>query len=128
MGVLKLHQNLDLKKVDIGSKQVFTIKDFLFFFDIATEDISKLIEFSSQIKKDKEFVLKHKNHFLSLTEREKEVFILVIQGKKSNEIADELFIETVTVSTHRKHIKQKLNLTSNYDWYRYAKAFDLIRF
>ena len=128
MGVLKLHKILNLEKKNIGNRPMYTIKDFLFFFNIAEKDVSKLITFSEQIKKEEQFVLKHKNKFLSLTEREKEIFVLVIQGKKSNEIANKLFIETVTVSTHRKHIKQKLGLKSNYDWYRYAKAFDMITF
>ncbi|MEE9409105.1 MAG: helix-turn-helix transcriptional regulator [Polaribacter sp.] len=133
MGVIKLFDKTQFKIVPGNNKTkserklpISFIKDFLFFFDILPADLPKLISFSKELEKNREFVITNKEKFNSLTEKESEVFTLVIKGKSSNEIADTLFIETSTVSTHRKHIKQKLNLNSIFDWYNYAKAFELI--
>ncbi|MBR0570435.1 helix-turn-helix transcriptional regulator [Microvirga sp. STS03] len=54
--------------------------------------------------------LKQKNKLLikCLRKREIEVLDLVCKGFNSKEIADKLFISPNTVSTHRKHIQQKL--------------------
>ena len=42
-----------------------------------------------------------------LSKREKEVLQLLIQGKTSQQIADELFISKTTVDTHRQHLLEK---------------------
>ena len=42
-----------------------------------------------------------------LSEREKQVLQLVLQGKTSNEIAAELFVSKNTIDTHRKNILKK---------------------
>jgi len=42
-----------------------------------------------------------------LSDREKEVLKLIMQGKTSKQIADELFISKTTVDTHRKNILEK---------------------
>ncbi|WP_435415235.1 response regulator transcription factor [Polaribacter aestuariivivens] len=134
MGVVKLFSKLDFEervtlKVDTKKRlPIQIVKDFLFFFDISLEDIPKFTVFSKTLQKNKNFVQKHQKEFNSLTEREKEVFILVVNGYKTAEIADELYVETTTISTHRKKIKQKLQLESIFDWYKYAKAFELIEF
>jgi len=44
---------------------------------------------------------------IKLTKREKEVLELMIQGYKSKEIAEKLFIGKQTVDTHRKNLLQK---------------------
>ncbi|SDR89887.1 regulatory protein, luxR family [Polaribacter sp. KT25b] len=134
MEIIKLYENFQFEeaysnKITERKKLPITsVKDFLFFFNISLEDFPKLMQFSEELEKEKQFILKHKTKFDSLTFKEKQVFKLVVNGKKSNEIAQKLFVETTTISTHRKHIKQKLNLESIFDWYRYAKAFKLIEF
>ncbi|QCK16666.1 response regulator [Mangrovivirga cuniculi] len=55
-------------------------------------------------KKEKEF---------SLTKREKEILKLVVEGKTSPEIADELFISVRTVDTHRSNIMKKLKVNNS---------------
>ena len=47
-----------------------------------------------------------------LTAREKEVVRLIIDGKKSTEIADALFISVKTVNKHRSNILEKLGLNN----------------
>jgi len=45
-----------------------------------------------------------------LTKREKEIALLITQGKSTKEIALELFISPFTVDTHRKNIFSKLGV------------------
>jgi len=47
--------------------------------------------------------------FPLITEREKEVLILIAYEKTSKEIADALFISLHTALSHRKKLLQKLN-------------------
>lgn len=48
----------------------------------------------------------------SLTAREIEILRLIIAGESSHQIAEELFISELTVSTHRKHILKKLGVNN----------------
>ena len=50
-----------------------------------------------------------------LTNREKEIFKLICQGKNNKEIAKELYISLNTVKTHVRHIYDKLNVKSRLD-------------
>jgi DNA-binding NarL/FixJ family response regulator len=47
-----------------------------------------------------------------LTVREKEVVRLIIEGKKSKEIAEDLFISVKTVNKHRSNIMEKLRMSN----------------
>ena len=47
-----------------------------------------------------------------LTNREKEVLVILSTGKMSKEIADLLNISTHTIEQHKKNIKKKLNLST----------------
>lgn len=48
-----------------------------------------------------------------LSPRESEVLQLIVEGKKTNEIARALGLSAKTVSTHRAHILDKMNLSTN---------------
>lgn len=130
MEVIKLYEKVEKEDVNLEYKEndlpINLVKDFLYFFNISLEDLPKLIEFSESLEKNKAFVKKNKDKFDSLTTKELEIFELVVRGKKSSEIAEKLFIETNTVSTHRKRIKQKLELETILDWCNYAKCFNVI--
>lgn len=60
-----------------------------------------------------------------LSEREKQVLHLYVNGYKSSEIGGILFMSVNTVETHKKRIKEKLNLTRKADLMTYAKENDL---
>lgn len=51
----------------------------------------------------------HKSKFL-LTQREREVFELLVQDKTTREIAQQLFISEKTVRNHISNVMQKLNV------------------
>lgn len=61
-----------------------------------------------------------------LTTREVEVLTHVASGKSNRQIADELFISTRTVETHKRHILEKLNLRNTAELVRYAIRNKLI--
>jgi DNA-binding NarL/FixJ family response regulator len=56
----------------------------------------------------------------ALSEREREVFQLVAEGRSSKEVAELLTISATTVETHRAHILQKLDLHSTAELVLYA--------
>ena len=61
-----------------------------------------------------------------LTEREREVLVLIGEGLRNQDIADQLSISPKTVSRHRENILRKLNLQSRADLIRYALVTGLI--
>ena len=63
----------------------------------------------------------------TLTEREKEILTLIVQGYTNREMGDTLNISVRMVETHRSNIMEKLNLHSRVDLVRYAKEHKLIK-
>ena len=69
----------------------------------------------------------HEESSLSiLTLREREVFQLVVEGVKSEDIAARLFVSVKTVSSHRRQIMKKLNIKSVAELTRLAISEGLI--
>ncbi|MGN0187468.1 MAG: LuxR C-terminal-related transcriptional regulator [Paludibacteraceae bacterium] len=62
----------------------------------------------------------------SLSDREKEILVEVVNGLSNKEIAEKLFISVHTVITHRKNISRKLNIHSSAGLTIYAIANKLI--
>ncbi|MBA6304444.1 response regulator transcription factor [Colwellia sp. MB02u-14] len=59
------------------------------------------------------YLLYDKNNILTkLTDRELQVFDLISKGIKTKDIANNLKLSVKTIETHRRHIKDKLSLTS----------------
>lgn len=81
---------------------------------------------AEKLLKESLFSKTHLKKFLSLSPRAIEVLKLVATGKSINEISEELNISPDTVNSHRKLIKQKLNISSPYDFLKYARSYDLI--
>ncbi|MDB4286394.1 helix-turn-helix transcriptional regulator [bacterium] len=75
---------------------------------------------------DNLFMKKNYQKFASLSKREMEIMKLVAKGLKRSEIADMLSISIHTYDTHRKNIRNKLELTSFSELIKYARAFGLI--
>jgi DNA-binding NarL/FixJ family response regulator len=61
-----------------------------------------------------------KDSYDLLTDREKEVFQLLAEGKSNKDVATVLGLSPYTVETHRTHIMQKLDLHSSVDLVLYA--------
>ena len=62
----------------------------------------------------------------SLSDREIEVFNLLVNGKSVTEIATLLHLSAKTVSSHKSRILQKMNSSSLADLVRYAVAHELL--
>jgi two-component system response regulator NreC len=61
-----------------------------------------------------------------LSDRELEVLRLIALGHTNNEIAEQLFLSTRTVETHRAHIQQKIRRTTRAELVRYALDHKLL--
>ena len=60
-----------------------------------------------------------------LSDREFTIFRLLVAGKGINEIAEQLFISNKTVSTHKTHLMEKMNIGNVSDLVRYAVKLGL---
>ena len=67
-----------------------------------------------------------KEPFSQLTSREREVLVLIAEGKSNKEIADKLGIGVRTIETHRERIMRRLNIHSVAGLTKYAIANGLI--
>src|SRR6266850_1954274 len=63
----------------------------------------------------------------ALTSREREVFLLLAEGKSPSEVATTLFVSPKTVHTHRQHIMEKLGLRTTTELIRFALRQGLIK-
>jgi DNA-binding NarL/FixJ family response regulator len=55
-----------------------------------------------------------------LSDRELEIYRMIVEGKSINEIASQLYISSKTVSTHKSHLLTKLGLKNIAELVRYA--------
>lgn len=94
--------------------------------NITPNDLPRLLHAINHIEIENQFVAQNKNRYNSLTLREIQVFKHIALGKTNSQIGLELFIDESSVKTHRKKIKEKLNIKSNYDIYQYARYFHVI--
>ena len=61
-----------------------------------------------------------------LSDREHQIFMLLLQGGSISEIAEELNLSVKTVSTHKTHIMQKMEVDSMASLVKYGIRHDLI--
>lgn len=94
--------------------------------DLDYELLPKVIYQLKSIEKQQQFIEDNLSKIKSLTVREMEIFRLIVNGYCSKEIAIKLFIETSTISTHRKNIIKKLAIKKPMDWFIIARAFNLL--
>ena len=66
------------------------------------------------------------DRYESLSEREREIFQLIAEGRGNKEIADLLCVSASTVETHRGHIMEKLDVHSAVELVLYAVRKGLI--
>jgi DNA-binding CsgD family transcriptional regulator len=94
--------------------------------NIDSNDLPRFLTSMKQIESDNKFAQNHLDRYNTLTFREIEILKLIALGKTSKQIGQSLFIEESSVKSHRKNIKQKLNITSPFDIYQFARCFKLI--
>ncbi len=64
--------------------------------------------------------------YASLSEREREIILLIADGLSNQQIAERLSITTSTVQTHRAHVLEKLGLRTTADLIKYAVQHGLV--
>jgi len=69
---------------------------------------------------------KEEQHKDDLTQTEREVLRLIVQGKTTKEIAAERFSSINTINSHRKNIFRKLNVNCVHDAMKYAIRSGLV--
>ena len=62
-----------------------------------------------------------------LTEREREVLRLIALGYTNQEIAGQLYLSVRTIEAHRRHILDKLRLTTRAELVRYALEHGVVQ-
>lgn len=62
-----------------------------------------------------------------LSQREKEIFLLLAQGSSARAIGEKLFISVKTVGSHKQHVFEKLKLGNSSDLIKYAIKKGLIQ-
>lgn len=123
-----VHQNLSFSSFESSSpknnvEQQKFLNNFLAFLEIKKEDIPEILIFIKELKLQKQFARNNQYKFDLLTKKEREVLTLVAKGNTTKKVADELFVETCTISTHRKKIKQKLETQCVLEWKKFYETF-----
>lgn len=80
---------------------------------------------TKKIVEEVSFQKSNRKKFSNLTHRNREVLSLWAQSFKAEEIGEKLFIGVNSVNSHKKRIKEILDISNNADVIRYGKAFDL---
>ncbi len=65
-----------------------------------------------------------KDNFISLTKKEKQIVQMILDGKESKEIGEEMNISINTVGTHRKNILKKLNARNVGEMIKILASYD----
>lgn len=79
----------------------------------------------NNVLEESEWMKKNFSKFCRLTTKEKEIITLLVQGRNSNFISDVLLITKLTINTHRRNIKHKLEIKTFAELYQFAAAFGL---
>ncbi len=61
-----------------------------------------------------------------LTKREKEILVLLIKGKSTQEISEELFLSFLTIQTHRRNMLQKFDVKNSLELINFANENGLL--
>lgn len=108
-----LTKSVASEELELAIKKVLSGEKYL-----SSEVASKMASF---IYSDKE---KQKHELLS--EREFQVFKLIVTGHKTSEIAEELHISAKTVSTYRSRVMDKMGMSRNSELIHFAIINKLI--
>lgn len=103
------------QKLLVGIRQV--IKNKIFVSPKITKRLKQ--RESTNISSEKN------SRILKLTDRELQVFSSIGEGMKTKDIAKNLKLSIKTIETHRRHIKDKLSLTSGIELVRAAIMWKL---
>jgi len=125
---LQKAEKLSIKGYVLKSSEIETIKKAIhtvYEGGQVFEDIGNKVSHEEELQLKSSVIIDDKPENL-LSDREKEILILVCQEYSSAQIADKLFISTGTVDTHRKNILIKLGVNNTVGLVKYAIKHKLI--
>ncbi len=108
-----VYKNAD---ADTLTKAIQEVMNEQYYIEEEAQYILK--EYLEHVKDEQKGYYKFK-HF-ELTQREKEIVILIMDGFTNQEIADKLFLSNRTVDTHRNNVLNKLDLKNTATLVKYA--------
>lgn len=79
----------------------------------------------NSVLEESDWMKKNFSKFCRLTSKEKEIISLLVLGNDTTYISDVLLITKLTVNTHRRNIKHKLEIKTLSELYKFAVAFGL---
>jgi DNA-binding NarL/FixJ family response regulator len=82
-------------------------------------------QLAEQMARDRMPKAEHLPHTL-LSEREYQVFLMIVSGQGLTEIGETLSLSVKTISTHKTRILQKMSMTNQAELIRYAIAHRLV--
>jgi len=116
--VITMHNKLSVvKKCKQLTIEGYILKDDHELIITAIETLLKKKTYYSKKVQDTYALLDKKEKLL--TPREEEIIKLIANGKNSQKIAEILFISVNTITTHRKNINQKLNISNTGELIKY---------
>jgi len=85
-----------------------------------------LAEKAEKLMEENRMLNDHYDSFASLTKRERELLRYIASGETTEDISRRIFTSEKTLNTHRRNIKRKLGVKSQYDIVKFAQAFNLV--
>jgi FixJ family two-component response regulator len=115
-----------------SSTQAFKAGAFDFFEkpfdnDLLFKRIQEAIIFDSSVYEQRCLKCKMQYSYQTLTQREKDVFCLIVKGYSNKEIALLLQISPRTIESHRAHLMEKMKAENLTDLIRMAINYDLLQ-
>ncbi|QAA83264.1 LuxR family transcriptional regulator [Aequorivita sp. H23M31] len=89
------------------------------------EGVGVTISKVNQLLDENIYIKNNYRVFATLTKSEKRIIALLVHGKSSRDIAEELSLSIHTVSTHRKNIIRKTQCTTFAALLKFAMAFEV---
>lgn len=111
-----------LAKDSVDEELIAAIRTIVHGGSVFSSNVSRLLAESSQGGPNSSL-----RSLVALSTREREVFLLLAEGKSPSEIAESLFVSPKTVHTHRQHILDKLGLRSTTELIRFALREGIIK-
>jgi len=79
----------------------------------------------NSVLEESDWMKKNFSKFCRLTPKEKEIITLLVIGNNSAKISDILSVSQLTINTHRRNIKTKLEIKTFAELYKFANTYGL---
>lgn len=116
---------IELNNFDIQFKGKTPEGKSLYTIETSSTNTESVLKSFNHVLKENTFLKLNAQRFYSLTPREKQIFQLYANGVGIKKISEELFLSELTIRTHWRNVKKKLNIKSHSDIADYKNSFYL---